>query len=124
MDARKIFLRSIFWVGGFTLIIWLVYFFKVAFAPSIDEFGVYPKTLIGLRGILFMPYIHGSLEHLISNSVPGIILGLVILNSYPRSGLLSILFIQIFSGLFVWMFAEPGYFHIGASGLIYGMASY
>ena len=90
------------------------------FDLHLSRLGVYPRELNGLWGILFAPLIHGSWQHLISNSVALAILGVVLLYGYPRSAIPALVFVYLGSGLGVWLFARSSY-HFGASGLTHGM---
>src|SRR6476620_10049988 len=56
------------------LLLWLVFWVEVRFNMSFGEYGIYPRDLTGLRGILFSPFIHGNIEHLYNNSIPLLIL--------------------------------------------------
>ena len=87
-------------------------------------YGVYPRTLGGLRGIFLSPFIHGSLHHLFSNSIPLFVLLFMTLFFYRRVAFSSIMLIYILTGLGVWAFARPYVYHIGASGVVYGLVSF
>jgi len=106
------------------LFMWLVFFIDWLFNLQLYHFGVVPHRISGLWGILFMPFIHGSLGHIISNTWPALLLGTVMFNTYPRVVFRSIIFIQLFSGIMIWLLAPTGIAHIGASGVIYGMAAF
>ena len=82
-----------------------------------------PRTLAGLPGVLFAPLLHGSFSHLMSNSLPLLVLGTGMLYLYPHSALKVIPAVYLGPGLAVWLFGQPG-IHIGASGLVYGLAIY
>ena len=56
------------------LSIWLVYIIEIGFGFNFNKFGIYPKTVLGLRGILFSPFIHGDSKHLLNNSVPLVVM--------------------------------------------------
>ena len=84
---------------------------------------MYPGKIEGLPGILTSPLIHGSWEHLFYNSLSFLILGAILFWFYPKIALKSFAWLYMMSGLGVWIFATPNSFHIGASGLVYGMVS-
>ncbi|TAH22171.1 MAG: rhomboid family intramembrane serine protease [Cytophagales bacterium] len=86
-------------------------------------FGLYPRTLFGLLGILSSPFVHGNWFHLLSNAVPFTILGGSILFFYPLLAKKVIFYIYLLTGMSVWLFARPS-FHIGSSGLVYGFAGF
>ncbi|MFA5404986.1 MAG: rhomboid family intramembrane serine protease [Ignavibacteria bacterium] len=107
----------------FLVAIWLVKLFEVYTGISLSEYGVLPRELKGLRGIIFSPFLHSDFGHLISNSTSLFILTFSLFALYTRSSLWVFPIIYIFHGLAVWLFAREAY-HIGASGLVYGFASY
>jgi membrane associated rhomboid family serine protease len=82
-----------------------------------------PRNLVGLLGILTSPLIHADFSHLISNTIPLIILGWIIFSFYPKLSYLLFVFIYLLTGLLVWIFARQ-VFHIGASGIVYGFVSF
>jgi len=105
------------------LSIWTVFWIEIRFGINLNQYGVYPRSFSGLRGILWSPLIHGSVEHLYNNTIPLAIL-LVSLFYFYRSVALSVLFWGFFlSGLLTWVIGRPS-FHIGASGIIYVLASF
>ena len=107
----------------FVLSIWTVYWFEIRFNCNLKDFGIYPRTLEGLRGVFFSPFLHGSIEHLYSNSIPAFLL-LASLRYFYRSNFWKVLGYGIlFSGLLTWLIARESY-HIGASGLIYVLVSF
>ena len=69
-----------------------------------------------------MPFLHSDIEHLASNSIPFIVLGWLIIYLYRKVVYKTFIFIWIFSGIGVWLVGQPDSVHIGASGLVYGMA--
>lgn len=105
------------------LIIWTVFWLELEFRSNWNDLGIYPRTLKGLRGIVFGPFLHSSVEHLYNNTIPLAVL-LATLVYFYRSITLKILFWGLFiTGLFTWGIGRPAY-HIGASGLIYLLASF
>jgi membrane associated rhomboid family serine protease len=86
-------------------------------------FGIEPRTLEGLRGIFLSPFIHADWDHLLSNAVPMLLLGTAAIYFYRNVAYKLLLLIWLFDGMGVWLFGRYSY-HIGASGLIYGLASF
>jgi len=74
----------------------------------------------GLPGILFAPFLHGSLNHIVANSIPFLLFGWLILLRDPRHFVPVTMIAMIGSGLMAWLFGAPGSIHIGASGVIFG----
>lgn len=93
------------------------------FQTTLDFYGIIPRNLIGLRGVLFAPFLHGSIPHLIGNTIPFIILGWLIMLREIRDFLWVTLIAGLISGLGTWLFGSPGV-HIGASGVIFGYLGY
>lgn len=103
--------------------IWAVFWFELKFHVNLNEFGIYPQTLSGLKGILFSPLIHGSISHLYNNTIPIAILTAGLFYFY-RNIAFKVLFVGILlSGTLTWSIGRPSY-HIGISGLIYVLASF
>ena len=93
---------------------------SVFFQGNLDRLGIQPRNLVGLRGIIFAPFLHGGFGHLIANTIPFITLGwLTMIQETSDFYVVSIL-AAIIGGIGVWLFAGAGSIHIGASILIYG----
>jgi membrane associated rhomboid family serine protease len=107
----------------FVAVLWIIHLSGWMLDLPLYQLGVRPRELSGLPGILFAPLIHGSFGHLISNSLPMLVLGSGMLYLYPHSAFKVFPLVYFGSGLAVWLFARPSY-HIGASGLVYGLAAY
>ena len=105
------------------IIIWSVKIFEIVFDYEFTEYGVLPRKFNGLTGILFSPLIHSDVNHLLSNSLPVIILCLLIFNFYSQIAKKILIYLYFISGLWLWCIGRES-FHIGASGLIYAMASF
>lgn len=89
------------------------------FNHGLDPLGILPRQQIGLRGILFAPFLHASFAHLAANTVPFIVLGwLIMAQSITNFAIVSVICI-VLGGLGTWLFGAPG-LHIGASGVIFG----
>ncbi len=107
----------------FVLTLWLVFWYELQFQHNLSHFGIYPREVYGLKGILFSPFLHGDIEHLANNSVALLVL-LPILRYFYKEQSFVVLFLGIlFSGLGTWLLGRPIY-HIGASGLIYALVSF
>jgi len=107
----------------FVLFLWVVYWLQIRFDFDFYRYGIYPRDLIGLRGVLFSPFIHENLDHLYNNSIPLLILLAAMQFFYPKQTLGVIGYGILFSGLITWIVGREN-FHIGASGLIYVLVSF
>ena len=105
------------------LLIWIVFWIEVRFRVNLNDLGVYPRTLKGLRGVVFSPFIHGSLSHLYNNTIPIAVLSAALVYFYRDVALRVFLFGFILAGLLTWLIGRPAH-HIGASGMIYVLASF
>lgn len=107
----------------FVLLLWIIYWLQIRFDFDFYRYGIYPRDFIGLRGILFSPFIHENLDHLYNNSIPLIVLLPALQFFYPKQSLGVIGYGILFSGLITWLIGRENY-HIGASGLIYVLVSF
>ena len=105
------------------IIIWAVYWLELALGVNFNEMGVMPRTLSGLKGVILSPFIHGSLEHLYNNTIPLGILLTALWYFYKDAAWKIVLYGILISGLLTWLIGRTSY-HIGASGLIYVLASF
>jgi membrane associated rhomboid family serine protease len=102
---------------------WLVKSVELLFGADLSHLGIYPLEVKGLPGIFLSPLIHDDFKHLISNSIPLIVLGTGIFYFYSDVAVKVVLWIYFLTGLFVWFVGRDAW-HIGASGLVYGFASF
>lgn len=105
------------------LSIWIVFWIEIQYGVNFNDYGIYPRTLEGLRGVVLSPFIHGSVEHLYNNTLPLAILTAFLFYFYQRAALKVLVLGILVSGLLTWIIARPSY-HIGASGVIYVLASF
>lgn len=106
------------------LFLWIIHLFTITTGIKLSMYGVYPRTISGMKGILLSPFIHGSIHHLFSNSVPLFVMLFMILFFYRRVAFSAVMLIYIITGLGVWAFARTYVYHIGASGVVYGLVSF
>ena len=118
---RKKFLGSLIIPLILVAVMWLVKIIEVSFGINLDSWGVVPHTQRGLIGILTLPFLHGSWEHLLSNSVPILVLGTALYYCYPTLANRVMLITYLASGLLTWGIGSPHSIHIGASALVYGL---
>jgi len=108
---------------GLLFIMWVVKLIEYSFDVSFVNLGNYPLDLKGLQGIFLMPFLHGSWDHLMANSVSFLVLSTALFYFYRDISVRVLFGIWILSGIWVWFGGRPSW-HIGASGLIYGLSSY
>lgn len=107
----------------FVWIMWFVYWLQIKFDFEFYEHGILPRTLSGLQGILFSPFIHSDLEHLYNNSIPLLILLAALRYFYSKQTRAVIGYGILISGFLTWGIGRES-FHIGASSLIYVLVSF
>jgi membrane associated rhomboid family serine protease len=119
---KKIFLAMLV-PGIMVVLMWVVKITEVLMEIDLSELGIYPLTMTGLRGIIFSPFIHADFNHLFNNSLPFFFLGTALFYFYSDVAFKVMGWTYLLTGLFVW-FAGREAWHIGASGLVYGLASF
>src|SRR6478736_9782610 len=105
-------------------IMWLVFSIQFFYGIDLGFLGIYPRTIHGLIGILFAPMIHGSFGHLVSNTFPLLFLGTLLYFFYDRIGGIVFFRCYFITNILVWLLSPRPSYHIGASGLIYGLAAF
>jgi membrane associated rhomboid family serine protease len=122
IEKRKL-LRSSSFPFLFALILWLVRLIEIAIDERLFWLGIYPKHLKGIAGIFTSPFVHADWTHLMSNTAPILILGTTLFYFYKKVAFRSFLLIYFITGIWVWVGGRESW-HIGASGIIYGLASF
>lgn len=117
------FIESVFYPLIFLIIIWGVKVTETLFNVNMGTLGIYPLHVKGLPGIIFAPFIHGDYSHLFTNTGPILVLGTTIFYFYRSIAFRVVFLAWIITGIWVW-FGGREAFHIGASGLIYALASF
>jgi membrane associated rhomboid family serine protease len=120
---KQKFYHSLIFPFFFLLLIWLVKIVEVLFNLDFSHFGVYPLTTKGLIGIFTSPLIHGSFSHLFANSFPLFVLSVTLFYFYKKIAYRVFFLIYLITGIWVWFGAREA-FHIGASGVVYGLAAF
>jgi membrane associated rhomboid family serine protease len=115
--------HSIIFPSFFIILIWLIKIYESLLDVRFSEFGILPRTIDGLIGILTAPLIHGDFSHLIANSGPFFVLSSMIFYFYRPVSYQVFFSAYFITGIFVWIGSRFSY-HIGASGVVYAMASF
>lgn len=118
---RRKFLGSLIVPLLIVVVMWVVKIVEVSLNADFGRYGVTPHTAHGLIGIFTLPFLHGSWEHLLSNSVPILVLGTALYYCYPALANRVLLITYLASGLITWCIGNPESTHIGASALVYGL---
>lgn len=127
-EKKKIF-RSILYPALFVAILWAVHILESLLQTDFIRFGLYPRAYSGLIGILTSPLIHEhsnhwwASSHLWSNSFPMLVLGSMTFYFYRPLAFSVFFWVYLMSGIWLWAAGRDAY-HIGASGLVYGFASF
>jgi membrane associated rhomboid family serine protease len=116
----------------FLLAMWAVFFYDNKYGLDLYRFGVDPLKAGGLAGILLMPLLHGDFYHILSNTLPMLVLGTLLFYYYKEIAFRTFFIIYFASGFAVWLFSDllrgasapPHSYHIGASALIYGLSGF
>jgi membrane associated rhomboid family serine protease len=121
--ARRRALNALIIPFCFVAVLWTVHLFQSTFGWKLYWLGIHPGKWEGLLGIITTSFVHGGWKHLLNNSAPLLVLGWAMFYFYRPLALKAIAFIQLFSGLWIWLSARESY-HIGASGLVYGLLAF
>lgn len=120
---RKRILRAAVLPALVVLLLWVVFLLDHGLQLELYRYGILPRSWAGLPGILLSPFIHGDAEHVFNNSVPIFFLGWSLIYFYPRKAGSVVLVSWLASGIWVWISARGNY-HVGASGVVYGLATF
>lgn len=105
------------------VLLWCVYALDQVYGLDLFRYGIFPRKLSGTLGIILSPFLHGDLEHLLNNSIPVFVLGWALMHFFPQVAARVLLGAWLVSGVWVWLSARASY-HIGASGVVYGIAAF
>ena len=108
----------------FVIIIWCVKIIEYVFNFSFIHFGVLAKESSGIKGIIFYPFIHSDWNHLLNNTFPVFILLVMLFTFYRKIAIQIFSYLFLISGALLWLIGRPESYHIGASGIIFGLASF
>jgi len=104
-------------------VMWMVKLVEVVFKMNFAFLGTHPLHADGLPGIILMPFIHGSFNHLLANTGSFLVLSVALFYFYRDIAVKILVWIWLLSGIWVWFGGREAW-HIGASGIIYGLASF
>jgi len=123
-NERGKIIQSLIYPALFVILIWLVKLFELTFKIDLSEYGLQPLHFKGLLGIITAPLLHEGFSHLFANSVPLFLLGGLLFYFYEEIAWRILILIYLLTGIWVWVFARGDSVHIGASGVVYGLAAF
>lgn len=123
-EEKQKFYKSLAIIISFLALLWVIKISELLGDFSLVSFGLNPRSFQGLIGLVSTPLIHGNIEHLASNSLPILFLGTGLFYFYPKSSINVVASIWVFPGLFVWFIGSPSSYHVGASGIVYGLVTF
>jgi membrane associated rhomboid family serine protease len=119
-DSRR---HGVLLVAAMGLLMWVSELVDLV-VGRLDALGIEPRSVDGLSGVVLAPFLHAGFGHLASNTVPFLVMGVVIAFSGLRRVLAVTLIVVLVSGFGTWLVAPEGTLHIGASGVVFGYAAY
>jgi len=120
---RKRLLLSMLMPFIFVVLIWLIKASEHVFSVDLHFLGIFPQRASSLTGIFTSPFIHADLKHLFNNTLPLFVLGSALFFFYSQVAFRVLFWLCLLTGAAVWLTGRPSW-HIGASGIIYGLASF
>ena len=123
IENKKISASTFIFPTFLLIIIATVKMLELKTGSNWSHLGIEPKNISGLKGIILSPFIHGSVKHLFNNTLPLFFLLSAMIHFYDRLAYLIYIIIHVASGALLWIIGRE-VFHIGASGVIYGLASF
>jgi membrane associated rhomboid family serine protease len=110
---------------GFIAVLWALELVDtVVLHGWLDHFGIRPRSLDGIKGIFLAPLLHGGIAHLVSNTVPLLVLGWLVMLRDTRHWFLVGGLATLVGGAGVWLFGASNSIHIGASIVVFGFLGY
>ena len=106
------------------IVLWAIELANTLLGDRLNSFGIRPREIAGLQGIIFAPFLHGSWRHVISNTLPLIMLSGLILTKGAGEWVAVTVLGALASGVGTWLFGAPNTLHIGASGVIFSYFGY
>ena len=124
-EVRREFLRQAAILAGVVALLWLLELVDLLiFRGRLDALGIRPRSLDGLRGILFAPFLHANFAHLAANTIPFVVLGWLVMLRSTSDFFVVAAVSAVTSGLGAWLLGGPRTVHVGISGVIFGFLGY
>jgi membrane associated rhomboid family serine protease len=122
-DAHANFRAAVLVAFAFVTVLAVIHAAGAWLGLGLQRFGVHPRDVAGLAGIIAAPLLHGDFAHLLSNALPLLVAGTALLHLYPDSSRIVLPAVYAGPGIAVWLFGRDS-LHFGASGLVYGLVGY
>jgi membrane associated rhomboid family serine protease len=117
--------RRAYILGGIVVLLWVIELIdQILWGVAFDSYGIRPRTLPGLRNILFAPFLHHGLGHLIANTMPFLLLGWFVTMRGVGEFLRVSLMAALVSGSAIWLFGGSRTIHLGISSVVFGYLGY
>jgi membrane associated rhomboid family serine protease len=111
-------------MASIAALLWVVQFVNSADDYGLDRFGMKPREVDGLWGVVTMPFLHASFGHMLSNTVPLVLIGWVLLLSGLRTWATVTAIVVVAGGMLTWLVAPGHTVIVGASGMVFGWLGY
>jgi membrane associated rhomboid family serine protease len=116
--------KGLVFVAAMAAVMWVVEIADQVADGRLDANGIEPRDVDGLDGIVWAPFLHGGFDHLIGNTIPFLVLGFAIaIGGLARVATVTVI-VALVGGFGTWLIAPSNTVHIGASGIVFGYASY
>ncbi len=123
ISEKKKIINALYFPVILLILLWIIRLIENWWHIDLGILGIYPRKLSGLTGILTAPLIHAGFRHLAANSMPLLVLSVCLFYFYKEIAVRVFVLVYLVTGLCVWVGAREAY-HIGASGVVYGLASF
>ncbi|HUA02949.1 MAG TPA: rhomboid family intramembrane serine protease [Solirubrobacteraceae bacterium] len=111
-------------LAGIVVLMWFIELINTVDSNRLDNDGIYARNIGHLWGIFTAPFIHVSWQHLIANTVPFVFMGLIIALQGAKRFALVTLIVIVVGGIGTWLISPSGVVTDGASGVVFGYATY
>ena len=111
-------------IGVLVAVMWVLEIVNKIDGQGLDGDGIYARSLKGLPGIISSPFLHAGFDHLIGNTIPFVILGLIIAAAGARRVIEVTVVVALVAGLGTWLVSPSHVSTIGASGIVFGYAGF
>jgi membrane associated rhomboid family serine protease len=125
VEVKRELVRQVAILASIVALLWLLEGVdQLILGGGLDALGIRPRTAAGLRGVLFAPFLHGDFAHLAANTLPFVVLGLLVMLRGKGGFFVVAVVAAAVSGLGVWLFGGSRSIHLGLSGVIFGFLGY